>query len=120
MTSGLVSSSTLPSSSIATAGLIELLRILVRRTREHVRRMTRGDRCNDFTHDLLPLSRLLAGPACVLAGSKARPTIWQGRTAAAYCIALSILSSSAIVGTTLAALDSGCRPSRIAPTNSTS
>ena len=35
-------------------------------------------------------------------------------------IALSILSRSAIVGTTLAALDSGSRPSRMALTNSTS
>jgi len=35
-------------------------------------------------------------------------------------IALSILSNNAIVGTTLAALDSGSRPSRMAPTNSMS
>ena len=41
---------------IAAAGLIELLRILVRRPREHVRRVARADCCNDFTHCCLLVS----------------------------------------------------------------
>ena len=65
--------------------------------------------------DLLLLKgRLCRRPRCRTA------RLVSGSRVAYRFIALSILSSSAIVGTTLAALDSGSRPSRMAPTNSTS
>jgi len=35
-------------------GRVELLRILIRRTREQVRRVTRADGRNDFTHGYAP------------------------------------------------------------------
>ena len=40
------------------AGLIELLRVLVGRPREHVRRMARADGRNDFTHGICSLLAL--------------------------------------------------------------
>jgi hypothetical protein len=41
------------------AGLIQLLRILVRRTREHVRRMARTDGRYDLSHGFVSLSSAL-------------------------------------------------------------
>ena len=40
----------------AVAGLIELLRVLVGRPREHVRGVARTDGSDDFTHGVLPYS----------------------------------------------------------------